>query len=53
MGDFIVISIVVIIIGLILYRSIRNKKLGKNACSSCSGGCCKIANNNPDNLCIK
>ncbi len=43
MGDFIVISVLVIIIGLIIFFSIRNRKKGGHCggCSKCSSnGCC-------------
>ncbi|MBR2868740.1 MAG: FeoB-associated Cys-rich membrane protein [Clostridia bacterium] len=41
MGDFIVISVLVIIIGLIVFSSVRNRKKGGHCagCSKCSENC--------------
>ncbi len=53
MGDFIVISILVLIVGLIIINGIRNRKKGGCAgCSKCNkndssycNGCCHQQNN--------
>ncbi len=39
MGDFIVIAVLLVIIGLIVYRMVKNKKAGKK----CSCGCSECA----------
>ncbi len=43
MGDMIVISVLVLIVGAILYKMIRDKKAGKSACgcdcSKCGKSC--------------
>ena len=41
MGDIIVGGLVAVVIGLILWKMIRDKKTGKSSCSGCKGcsGC--------------
>ena len=43
-GDIIVIAILLAIVGGIISRMIRNRRVGKTGCSACSGcsGCCCI-----------
>ena len=48
MGDFIVLSIIAIIIGLIIYRLIHNYRCGKTGCSSCSSQSCAKSSNYQD-----
>lgn len=43
-GDIIVIAILLAIVGGIVSKMIRNRRVGKTGCSACSGcsGCCGI-----------
>lgn len=42
MGDFIVIAILAVIVGLVIRKMIKDKRAGKSSCG-CDCGCCSMA----------